>query len=63
ATMVSVVALLEVPGAALLAWVWLDQAPRSTALPGITVLLTGVVVVLLGAARANRASVNPALAD
>ncbi|MET0414593.1 MAG: DMT family transporter [Actinoplanes sp.] len=63
ATMVSVVALLEVPGAALLAWVWLDQAPRSTALPGIAVLLTGVIVVLLGAARTNRAAVNPALTD
>jgi drug/metabolite transporter (DMT)-like permease len=63
ATTVSVLALLEVPGAALLAWVWLDQAPRPAALPGLAVLLSGVVVVLVGAARAGRTPVNPALAD
>jgi drug/metabolite transporter (DMT)-like permease len=63
ATTVSVLALLEVPGAALLAWVWLNQAPRAAALPGLAVLLSGVVVVLLGAARANRTPINPALAD
>jgi drug/metabolite transporter (DMT)-like permease len=63
ATTVSVLILLEVPGAALLAWLWLGQAPRPAALPGLAVLMAGVVVVVLGAARASRPSINPALAD
>ncbi|MEV6350015.1 DMT family transporter [Actinoplanes sp. NPDC051851] len=54
ATTVSVLILLEVPGAALLAWAWLGQAPRANALPGLALLLAGVAVVILGAARASR---------
>ncbi|SCG42666.1 Permease of the drug/metabolite transporter (DMT) superfamily [Micromonospora siamensis] len=54
ATTVSVLILLEVPGAALLAWVWLGQAPRPLALPGLAMLVVGVVVVVLGGARAVR---------
>ncbi|MEO3778576.1 DMT family transporter [Micromonospora sp. B11E3] len=54
ATTVSVLALLEAPGAALVAWVWLGQLPPAVALPGLAVLLLGVVVVVLGAARAAR---------
>ncbi len=63
ATTVSVLILLEVPGAALLAWLWLGQTPRPAALPGLAVLLAGVVVVILGATRANRPMVDPALTD
>src|SRR5690349_20137197 len=63
ATTVSVLALLEVPGAALLAWVWLGQQPRAAALPGLLLLLAGVAVVVLGAARAGRPTVETALAD
>jgi drug/metabolite transporter (DMT)-like permease len=48
ATTVSVLALLEVPGAALIAWVWLGQRPHAATLPGLTVLLAGVIVVLIG---------------
>jgi drug/metabolite transporter (DMT)-like permease len=51
ATTVSVLILLEVPGAALLAWLWLEQVPRPAALPGLALLLVGVAVVLLGGAR------------
>lgn len=51
ATTVSVLILLEVPGAGLLAWVWLGQAPRAAALPGIVLLLVGVAAVVIGAAR------------
>ncbi|GIF24331.1 drug/metabolite transporter (DMT)-like permease [Actinoplanes tereljensis] len=51
ATTVSVLILLEVPGAALLAWLWLGQQPRGAALPGLALLLAGVFVVILGAAR------------
>jgi drug/metabolite transporter (DMT)-like permease len=53
ATTVSVLMLLEVPGAALLAWAWLGQTPRPAALPGLALLLTGVAVVLLGGQRAG----------
>jgi drug/metabolite transporter (DMT)-like permease len=57
ATTVSVLILLEVPGAALLAWAWLGQQPRAAALPGLTLLLAGVAVVVLGGGiRADRAS-------
>ena len=58
ATTVSVVILLETPGAALLAWVWLHQLPRPAALPGIALLLAGVAIVVIGDARA--ATVAPA---
>jgi len=63
ATTVSVLILLEVPGAALLAWLWLGQEPRPAALPGLALLLAGVVVFILGAARATRPAVDPALPD
>jgi drug/metabolite transporter (DMT)-like permease len=54
ATTVSVLILLEVPGAALLAWAWLDQVPHAKALPGLAVLVAGVAVVILGGSRARR---------
>jgi drug/metabolite transporter (DMT)-like permease len=50
ATTVSVLLLLETPGAALLAWAWLGQPPRLSALPGIALLLAGVAVVVIGGA-------------
>lgn len=52
ATTVSILILLEVPGAALIAWAWLGQAPRLASLPGLVLLLAGVAVVILGGARA-----------
>jgi drug/metabolite transporter (DMT)-like permease len=48
ATTISVLILLEVPGAALLAWLWLGQEPRTAALPGLAVLVAGVATVILG---------------
>ncbi|MFE9205373.1 DMT family transporter [Micromonospora sp. NPDC007230] len=54
ATTVSVLILLEAPGAALIAWAWLGQLPRPLALPGLGLLLAGVAVVVLGGARAGR---------
>ncbi|HEX5543587.1 MAG TPA: DMT family transporter [Micromonospora sp.] len=56
ATTVSVLILLEAPGAALIAWVWLGQAPRTVALPGLALLLAGVAVAVLGNARLGRRS-------
>jgi drug/metabolite transporter (DMT)-like permease len=48
ATTVSVLALLEVPGATLIAWIWLGQQPPLAALPGLVITLIGVAVVVLG---------------
>ncbi|ASW57384.1 EamA family transporter [Plantactinospora sp. KBS50] len=54
ATTVSVLILLEVPGAALIAWVWLGQVPRPAALPGLVLLLAGVAVVVRSGAVGRR---------
>jgi len=51
ATTVSVLLLLEVPGAAFVGWLWLGQAPRWNQVPGLVLLVLGVAVVVLGAAR------------
>src|SRR5439155_18522163 len=48
ATTVAVLILLEVPGAAVISWLWLHQVPRPGAWPGLALLLAGVVVVLVG---------------
>jgi drug/metabolite transporter (DMT)-like permease len=45
ATTVSVVILLEAPGAALIAWAWLGQVPPLQAVPGLVLLLLGVAIV------------------
>jgi drug/metabolite transporter (DMT)-like permease len=64
ATTVSVLILLETPGAALLAWVWLGQTPRASALPGLALLLIGVAVVVVGgAAGSSRVGATASLAD
>jgi drug/metabolite transporter (DMT)-like permease len=54
ATSVSVLLLLEVPGAALLGWLLIDQVPPARSLPGLAVLMTGVAVVVVGAGRRRR---------
>jgi drug/metabolite transporter (DMT)-like permease len=58
ATTVSVLILLEVPGSALIGWLWLGNLPRRGEVPGLAVLLVGVAVVVLGAR--GRASLPPA---
>ncbi|GGM26039.1 hypothetical protein GCM10011608_08470 [Micromonospora sonchi] len=60
ATTISVLILLEVPGAALIGWAWLGQLPAPATLPGLALLLAGVAVVVLSSARtARRASSAP----
>jgi drug/metabolite transporter (DMT)-like permease len=54
ATTIAVLILLEVPGAALIAWWWLGQAPSPRALPGLALLVVGVAVVVVGGAAAER---------
>ncbi len=46
ATPVSLAILLEVPGAALVAWAWLGQVPPIAVLPGAILVLAGLVVVV-----------------
>lgn len=48
ATVVSIVALLEVPGAALIAYLLVGQVPAAATVPGIVILVTGVAVAVLG---------------
>ncbi|MDP9797950.1 drug/metabolite transporter (DMT)-like permease [Catenuloplanes nepalensis] len=58
ATTVSILILLEVPGAALIAWAWLGQAPPAATVPGVLLVVVGVAVVVLGGARAQRGREN-----
>lgn len=51
ATTVSLAVLLEVPGAALVAWVWLGQQPPLAVLPGAGLVLLGLAVVVRALAR------------
>ena len=55
-TVVSLCILLEVPGAALLAIVWLGQMPNLSALPGALLLLLGIAVVAVAGVRAEEVS-------
>jgi len=51
ATVVSLSILFEVPGAALIALVWLHQRPSLLALPGIAMLVLGVALVVRAGGR------------
>ncbi len=59
ATTISVLILLEVPGAAFIAWAWLGQVPRMGAIPGLALLLVGVAIVVLAGRRARDAAPAP----
>lgn len=51
-TVLSMAILLEVPGAALIAAVWLEQVPTAAAVLGLALLLAGIAVVVGTAGRA-----------
>jgi drug/metabolite transporter (DMT)-like permease len=51
--------LLEVPGASLVAWAWLDRVPPLAVLPGTVLMLLGLVVVV----RSRRVANNRPVAD
>ena len=64
ATVVSVCILLEVPSAALIAWLWLGQVPSVAAVPGALIILTGLVLVATTPAPAGgEALVAPAVVE
>jgi drug/metabolite transporter (DMT)-like permease len=46
ATLVSLTVLIEVPGAALIAALWLHQRPPASAVPGLVLLFAGLVIVV-----------------
>lgn len=50
ATVVSVAILLEVLGAALIAWWWFDEVPPAAAVPAAALLLAGLYLTVTGAA-------------
>lgn len=59
ATTVSLAILLEVPGASLVAWVWLGQVPPLAVLPGAALLLCGLAVVVRASARGRAGDRRP----
>ena len=52
-TPLALATLLEVPGAALIAWAWLGQVPPLSVLPGTVLMLAGLVVVVARAGTAD----------
>ena len=52
-TVVALALLLEVPGAAAIAYVWLGQHPPVSALPGLVLLIVGLAVVTRAAPRSE----------
>lgn len=61
ATTVSLSILLEVPGAALVAWIWTGSVPPWTVLPGAALVLLGLAGVVRGARAAGTATGPPEL--
>ena len=59
ATVVSLSILFEVPGAVLVAWVWLGQAPHALAYPGLAVLIAGIAVIVRSGAQPAAQMVDP----
>ncbi|WP_435837683.1 DMT family transporter [Streptantibioticus parmotrematis] len=51
--------LLETPGAALIAAVWLGQRPPLAVYPGLVVILAGLALVILSGRREGRAAPGP----
>jgi drug/metabolite transporter (DMT)-like permease len=56
ATTVSLAILLETPGAALVAWIWLGQKPPALIIPGAALVLVGIALVVVS----RRGSPSPA---
>lgn len=59
ATTVSLAILLETPGAALVAWVWLHQEPPLLIVPGAALVLAGIALVVLSRRVTNVTMTDP----
>jgi drug/metabolite transporter (DMT)-like permease len=59
ATTVSLAILLETPGAALVAWVWLGQEPPVLLIPGAALVLAGIALVVLSRRVTNVTMTEP----
>jgi drug/metabolite transporter (DMT)-like permease len=55
ATTVALATLLEVPGASLVAWLWLGQVPPVAVVPGAALVLAGLAVVIRSQSASRRA--------
>lgn len=55
-TTVGLAILLEVPGAALVAWVWLGQVPPLAIIPGAALVVAGLAIVVRARATSRRAA-------
>jgi drug/metabolite transporter (DMT)-like permease len=63
ATTISVLILLEAPGAALIGWLWLGQVPEPASLPGLALLIAGVAIVVVAGRRVRSAGRVPIEAE
>lgn len=63
ASVVSLAILLEVPGATLLAWVFLGQHPAPAALPAVALLLSGIALVVAAGSPAGSGPVEPGVSS
>lgn len=59
ATTVSLSILLETPGAALVAWVWLGQQPPALVIPGAALVLAGIALVVWSRRVSNITMTDP----
>jgi drug/metabolite transporter (DMT)-like permease len=59
ATTLSLAILLETPGAALVAWVWLGQEPPVLIIPGAALVLVGIALVVLSRRVTNVTMTDP----
>jgi drug/metabolite transporter (DMT)-like permease len=59
ATTVSLAILLEVPGASLVAWLWLGQVPPAAVFPGAALVLVGLAVVIRAQSTSRRPVAEP----
>lgn len=55
-TVVAMALLLEVPGAALIAYIWLGQSPPASAIPGLVLIVAGLLAVTRGDAGQSESS-------
>jgi drug/metabolite transporter (DMT)-like permease len=58
ATTISVLLLLESPVAAVIAWLWMGQAPELSTLPGLSFIIVGAAVVVSSSTRQSESLIG-----